>query len=173
MPTPKSKRALKLAGSCQCGKVGFTVDSETPVPFMYCFCSICRKTAGGAFACNIMGIRQTLKVRGKRHLRAHRARIREKGLRTRIGEGERWFCGACGSHLYLTDDRWPVGVWPNVGAIDTPLPPAPDHVFLMLKDKPSWVPAHLLKKGIGFLKYPNVSIAGWHERHGWPVTVRP
>jgi len=44
-----SKQRTTLLGSCQCGKVHFSVESETPVPFMFCFCSICRKTGGAAF----------------------------------------------------------------------------------------------------------------------------
>ena len=61
------------------------------------------------------------------------------GKRTEISEGTRWFCARCGTHLYATDDSWPDGVWPNVGAIDTPLPRAPEHVFMMTRYKPSWV----------------------------------
>jgi hypothetical protein len=168
------KGPLELTGSCQCGKVTFTVDSETPVPFMFCFCSICRKTSGGAFGCNIMGIRATLKVRGKRYLRAYHARVREEGKPTQISEGARWFCVECGSHMYLTDERWPKGVWPNVAAIDTPLPQAPEHVFMMLRYKPRWVHDRMpQEEAARFPRYPNVSIAGWHEERGWPVTVRP
>ena len=39
---------MQLEGSCHCRKVKFTVDSAEPVPFMRCYCSICRKTAGAA-----------------------------------------------------------------------------------------------------------------------------
>ncbi|MEO8213174.1 MAG: hypothetical protein ABI560_08275, partial [Myxococcales bacterium] len=35
----RTKGPLALSGSCQCGKVTFTDDSETPVPFMYSFCT--------------------------------------------------------------------------------------------------------------------------------------
>ena len=38
---------MKLEGSCHCGAVKFTVVSHTPVPFQYCYCSICRKANGG------------------------------------------------------------------------------------------------------------------------------
>ena len=41
---------MKLAGSCSCGAVKFTVASQTPYPYMRCYCSICRKTAGGGCA---------------------------------------------------------------------------------------------------------------------------
>ena len=98
---------MRLDGSCQCGKVSFRVDSQTPVPFMYCYCSICRKTTGGAFGCNIMGRRDSLRVTGKKHLRCYHAVIRNPRKRAVRSEGERWFCGECGTHLYLLDDRWP------------------------------------------------------------------
>ena len=67
---------MRLKGSCQCGEVGFRVDSQTPYPFMCCYCSICRKTTGGPFGCNIMGRRDSLRVTGKKHLRSYHAVIR-------------------------------------------------------------------------------------------------
>jgi hypothetical protein len=168
-----SKRRSKLAGSCQCGKVTFSVESETPVPFMFCFCSICRKTGGGAFGCNVMGISKTLRVTGRRSLRAYHARIREPRKRTVISEATRWFCAACGTHLYLTDERWPDGVWPYVAAIDTPLPEPEEPISIMTGSKAAWVPRWMLSHGPTYTRFPDVSIAAWHEREGWPVTVRP
>ena len=54
-----------LEGSCHCGAVRFSVESTTPTPYMRCYCSICRKTAGGGgYAINIMGRQETLKVEG-------------------------------------------------------------------------------------------------------------
>jgi len=47
---------MHLEGSCHCGAVTFSLDTETPYPYMRCYCSICRKTGGGGgFAVNIMG----------------------------------------------------------------------------------------------------------------------
>jgi hypothetical protein len=160
-----------LEGSCQCEKVRFRVQSETPVPYMFCFCSICRKTTGGAFGCNVMGQRATLKITGARYLRRYHARIRKPGKPTEVSEGERWFCGQCGTHLYVADKRWPDGVWPNAGAIDTPLPAAPEHVFMMVKWKPDWVPLESLGPGPRYPEYPELSIAAWHERHGLKVAL--
>ena len=174
MPKPiVKKRRAQLSGSCQCGKISFSVESETPVPYMFCYCSICRKTGGAAFGCNIMGIRETLKVRGKTWLRSYHARIREPGKRARLSKALRWFCGACGSHLYLSDDRWETGVWPYASAIDTPLPEPKQPISIMTRFKPSWAPAWLLSHGKSFERYPELSIADWHEREGWPVTVKP
>lgn len=175
MPTrkPKPKRKTKLTGSCQCGKIAFSLESETPVPFMFCYCSICRKTGGSAFGCNIMGLRETLRVRGKALLRSYHARIREPGKATRVSKAERWFCGACGTHLYLSDDRWPTGVWPYASAIDTPLPIPKRPISIMTRFKPAWAPAWLFTHGKNFERYPELSIADWHEREGWSVTVKP
>ena len=156
-----------LEGSCQCEKVRFRVQSETPVPFMFCFCSICRKTTGGAFGCNIMGVRATLKVTGAKNLRRYHARIRRPGKPTEISDGERWFCSTCGTHLWVMDKRWPEGVWPNAGAIDTPLPRAPAHVFMMTRYKPDWVPLDGLGEGPRYPEYPELSIAAWHEQNAW------
>ena len=57
---------MMLRGSCHCGAVRFSLESETPYPYLWCYCSICRKTAGGGgYAINIMGQAETLKVKGK------------------------------------------------------------------------------------------------------------
>ncbi len=160
---------MLLRGSCQCGKVHFSVESETPYPFMRCYCSICRKTTG-VYAANIMGLRDTLAVRGRRHLKKLHAVIRNPGRRARRSGAERWFCGACGTHLWLEDDEWPDGVWPNAAAIDTPLPTPPEYVHLMLAFKPRWVTVD--GKGPRFPRYPKLSIAEWHERHGLTKPVR-
>ena len=37
---------MKLEGSCHCKAVRFSLESLEPYPFMRCYCSICRKTAG-------------------------------------------------------------------------------------------------------------------------------
>jgi len=44
---------MKLEGSCHCQSVRFTVESKAPYPYAHCYCSICRKTQGGAGAPSI------------------------------------------------------------------------------------------------------------------------
>ena len=45
---------MQLEGSCHCQAVRFSVESHEPYPFMRCYCSICRKTAGGGgYAINL------------------------------------------------------------------------------------------------------------------------
>ena len=38
---------MRLEGSCRCSAISFSVDSHTPYPYQRCYCSICRKSAGG------------------------------------------------------------------------------------------------------------------------------
>jgi len=68
---------MLLKGSCHCGAVRFSVQSHQPVPFMRCYCSICRKTAGsGGFAINLGADHATLQVQGREHLSVYRAKLR-------------------------------------------------------------------------------------------------
>jgi hypothetical protein len=96
---------ITLEGSCHCGAVRFSLASHTPHPYQLCYCSICRKTAGGGgFAINIMGVAKTLSVTGRRALRVYRAVIcDEDGNNCENSSGERNFCGKCASALWLFD----------------------------------------------------------------------
>ncbi len=67
---------MKLEGSCHCKAVRFSLESATPYPFMCCYCSICRKTAGGGgYAINLGGDYRTFAIEGSEHLSVYRARM--------------------------------------------------------------------------------------------------
>ena len=120
---------MKLEGSCHCGAVKFTVASHTPYPYMRCYCSICRKTAGGGgYAINIMGdARSRSPCAAASSSACYRARIRDKaGARGTLSPARRHFCAKCGSALWVWDPRWPEWVYPFASAIDTPLPKPPE-----------------------------------------------
>ena len=154
---------MKLEGSCHCRAVRFSVESRTPYPFNLCYCSICRKTAGGGgYAINLMGEAKSLKVTGRRHLAVYRARM--SGGRS---DARRHFCKKCGSPLWLWDPSWPELVHPLASAIDSKLPKAPERVHLMLGSKASWVPvATVSRKDKRFKEYPAESIEAWHRKRG-------
>jgi len=81
---------MRLEGSCRCGAISFSLDSHTPYPYQRCYCSICRKSAGGGgYAINIMGRADTLKVKGKRALGVWNAPI--DGHK---GSADRHYCTA-------------------------------------------------------------------------------
>ena len=159
---------MHLEGSCHCGKVKFSLESAEPVPFLRCYCSICRKTAGaGGYAINLGGVARTMKVRGKRHLRLYRARIADDaGTGLRLSSARRYFCAACGSALWVWDPTWPELVHPHAGAIDTGLPEPPENVHCMVASKASWVTVEGRPDDARFARYPDLSLAEWHQRHG-------
>jgi hypothetical protein len=162
---------MKLEGSCHCGSVGFSVASHTPYPFMRCYCSICRKTAGGGgYAINIMGDAPTLRVRGAKNVSVYRARLREKGSkRSTRSTARRHFCAKCGSALWAFDPQWPQWVYPFASAIDTPLPKAPEEVEMMLDYAAPWADIPGGKAHTHFGEYPKESIADWHKKRGLEV----
>ncbi len=154
---------MKLRGSCHCGAVRFEVQADAPVPYMRCYCSICRKTAGtGGFAINLGARADTLKVSGRRQLRVYQA-IQADG---QPSPAQRHFCVRCGSALWVSDPRWPDLVHPHAGAVDTPLPPPPEHVHIMLGSKPGWVAVEGRDGDACFDAYPDRSLADWHRDHG-------
>lgn len=155
-----------LEGSCHCGAVRFSVKSHTPQPYMHCYCSICRKTAGGGgYAINIMGEARTLKVTGRHHLAAYRARIAE-GTKTVHSPARRHFCKRCGSALFISDPRWPKWVYPHASAIDTALPKPKELAHIMLDSRASWVAVPTGKSHRRFADYPDQSIEDWHRTRG-------
>lgn len=159
---------LLLKGSCRCNAVRFEVESYTPVPFMLCYCSICRKQqGGGGFAINLGADFETMKIKGKRHLGVYQAEIEDdEHPQCEISSGERNFCKKCGSALWLYDRTWPELVHPFASAIDTDLPKPPEKVHLMLKYKANWVEPVIGKDDKTFEVYPEESIADWHKRTG-------
>ncbi len=124
---------MELKGSCHCGKVRFELESAHPYPFNVCYCSICRKTAGGGgFAINLGGAAATLKVDGEAHITVYQAEIADGAGTSSASPCQRRFCRHCGSALWVWDPRWPDLVHPFASAIDTPLPQALERTHLML-----------------------------------------
>ena len=159
---------MRLEGSCHCGAVRFSLASRHPYPFNVCYCSICRKTAGGGgHAINLGGDASTLEVQGEEHVSVYRA-LREDPQTGERSESEarRNFCSRCASALWVNDPRWPELVHPFASAIDTELPAPPERTHLMLGSKAAWAPVHRGPMDRCFDEYPDESIAGWHQRLG-------
>ncbi len=157
---------MKLTGSCHCGKVQFRVNSPHPYPFNFCYCSICRKTAGGGgYAINLGAEFATLEVSGREYVSVYRAGIKdEKTGEVRESPAERSFCRVCASALWVWDPRWPDLVHPFASAMDTELPVPPERTHLMLDSKAGWVQEDVRSNDKTFPHYPEESLASWHER---------
>jgi hypothetical protein len=157
---------MRLEGSCRCGAVRFAVDTHAPHPYQLCYCSICRKTAGGGgFAINLSGDAATLEVKGRRALGVYRAEIERDG-HCETSTGQRHFCKRCGSALWLYDPTWPDLVHPFASAVDTPLPVPPERVHLLLRYKADWVEPDIGPNDLTFPDFPEQSIEDWHKSRG-------
>lgn len=153
---------MRLEGSCRCGAICFNCEAYAPVPYMRCYCSICRKTGGGGgYAINLGAHADSLEVRGGENLSVFQAVIDG-----RMSEAERRFCSRCGSALWVQDPHWPELVHPFASAIDTALPIPPQTVHIMLADKPDWVIADIREGDLAHDGYPELSLRDWHDSHG-------
>ncbi len=159
---------MQLKGSCHCGKVQFSMHSSQPHPYNLCYCSICRKTAGGGgYAINLGADHGSLHVRGADHISVYRVAAQNGDAgETKKNEARRSFCRHCGSALWVWDPRWPELVHPFASAIDTNLPVPPQRTHLMLAHKASWVREQVEPGDLSFDEYPHESLAEWHRRLG-------
>jgi len=159
---------MLLQGSCHCGAVSYEVQSKHPYPFMLCYCSICRKTAGGGgYAINLGADFHTLEVTGERHVGVYQAMIEDRKTgKMKKSSAHRSFCKKCGSALWIWSPDWPDLVHPHASAVDTPLPVPPERTHLLLDSKAPWVAVRADPQDKCFDSYPDESIAAWHRRLG-------
>ncbi|KAI8922477.1 Mss4-like protein [Powellomyces hirtus] len=157
---------MDIQGSCHCGKISFKCKSHTPYPYMRCYCSICRKTAGGGgYAINIMAQADSLVVEGKEHVKVYRAKNPDGALST----NHRNFCGECGSCLWGSDPSYKQWIYPFASAIDTDLPRPPINTCIFLDNKPQWAAGadNVGEKDVMYDTYPEDSIEDTHKKNGW------
>ena len=102
---------------------------------------------------------------GKESVTVYRARLQnpDTGVEHE-SQCERSFCERCGSGLWAWDPRWPELVHPLASAIDSELPVPPERTHLMLGSKASWVVPDMGPDDKQFERYPEESIAEWHQR---------
>ena len=140
---------------------------------MRCYCSICRKVAGGGgYAINLGAEADSLRVRGEENVRIYHA-VRDDGSQSPLG---RRFCGHCGTMLWVWDSRWPDLMHLFASAIDTPLPMPPESVHIMLDYKATWAPVEAGPSDKEFAEYPEESIAdgirGWGSSTAKPGPLK-
>jgi hypothetical protein len=126
---------------------------------MRCYCSICRKTAGGGgYAINIMGVYDSLSVQGREHVSVYRVEDEDGSP----SDHHRHFCSKCGSALWVWCPHWAELFHPFASAIDSDLPQPVATVNIMLDSAAAW---SLPAEG-GFDEYPDQSIEDWHRSQG-------
>ncbi|WP_428374669.1 GFA family protein [Lichenicoccus sp.] len=146
----------------------FGMHSHTPQPYQRCYCTICRKTAGGGgYAINLGALTKGMHVEDPhKAIRVFHAEIMQEDGACERSTAERNFCSRCATALWLFSPEWPELIHPFASAIDSDLPVPPSSVHLMLKYKPSWVVPQVGPKDQTFDLYPEQSIDDWHRSRG-------
>ena len=159
---------LKLDGSCHCGAVHFTCVSHTPQPYQRCYCTVCRKTAGGGgTAINIMAVAASMKIDDPGGtIAVYRAKFVGDDGTAFTSPAERSFCSRCASTLWLWDPRWPDLIHPFASVIDTDLPVPVEQTHIMLDFKPAWLVPQTAPNDACFDEYPAEAIEDWHKSRG-------
>ncbi|OBT53883.1 hypothetical protein VE04_04358 [Pseudogymnoascus sp. 24MN13] len=156
---------MKLEGSCQCGGVEFTVDSNTPVPYQLCPCSICRKVGGNNGAVDHGAITSSLDIKKGKELIKKYSAIKDRGTKKEQKcTSERSFCSNCSTMLWNYDAEWPELIHPFASAIDTELPVPEEMVCILEGSKPEWVRWPEGKKVV--VKKYHLSLEDWHREKG-------
>lgn len=159
---------VTLDGSCHCGAVRFTCESHTPQPYQRCYCSVCRKTAGGGgYAVNLLAVASSMRIEDPEDARrVYRAAFADADGAMFTSEAERSFCSRCASALWLFDPRWPALIHPFASAIDTALPMPVESAHILLESKAPWVALQVGPEDGHFEDYPAESIEDWHRARG-------
>lgn len=159
---------MKLEGSCHCQKIKFSCESSEPVPFLKCYCSICRKLNGSSgYGINLGADFGSMKLSGEEAIDVYQAKT--KTHYSAAGSGKisgRHFCRYCSSGLWNWDAQWPELFHPYPSIIDSELPKAPTNTHIMLNYKAGWVQLHELNSDKKFDEYPDESLNQWHARMG-------
>ncbi|MCJ1372932.1 hypothetical protein MMC20_004158 [Loxospora ochrophaea] len=94
--TTNAPSAEPRTGSCLCGKVQYEM-AGLPIGMALCHCRNCRQASGSSFAANAQYERSKFQItQGQDVLKLYND--------DRTGSGkplERWFCGNCGSPMYI------------------------------------------------------------------------
>lgn len=156
-----------LQGSCHCGSVKFTVETHTPVPYLLCFCSICRKTGGPLGSSDIRVIKDTLRVQGEEYVRIYRPVMDRDTPSERTATSEWSFCTKCASRLWIYfPERQPSTLSVFTTAIDAPLSAPPVLECEWISSKPDWVPLPEGEKHLSQEDDQSLPMEAWHRAHG-------
>jgi hypothetical protein len=102
-------------GGCFCGALRYRIDGE-PIDAGYCHCRMCQRVSGAP-------------VLAWGHWRQDRFRWLdgEPSVLRSSAQGERFFCGRCGTHILFRDPAAPDVVDVNLATLDDPAAIRPEY----------------------------------------------
>lgn len=116
-----------MKGSCLCGKIRYRVSTFEPV-YANCFCTMCQKSSGSAFATYAPVRAENLQwLEGQGDIKIYRS----------SGKAERGFCPHCGSNLYYRELGDDTDIEIALGTLDEE-PDYPPTSNIHTATKPGW-----------------------------------
>ncbi|KAL4067183.1 Mss4-like protein [Scleroderma yunnanense] len=158
---------VKLEGSCHCGTIRFNVMSNTPVPYLLCLCSICRKTGAVGGSIILSAHASTLQIsQGNDHIGVYKAILNRDTKEQSVSSSGRHFCTVCSTMLWVSDERWGDLLFAFASAIDSPeLEPPAEMVVIHADSKPDYVRLPEGPKQV-YQGFGPDSFEQWHKNHG-------
>jgi len=121
----------RIEGGCLCGAGRYRTDAE-PLNQVICHCKTCQNNTGSAFSMNVAVPEDSLRVEGD-------ARRRYEDRSGSSGQPfYRYYCGACGSHLYSHGPAYGPVAFIKSGTLDDATWLAPS-VHIWCAEKLPWV----------------------------------
>ena len=160
---------MTLQGSCRCEAVRFTVNSHAPYPYQLCYCSICRKTAGGGgYAINLSAVAATLDVKGRKAIGVYRARYATRMVAiARSARASAISARSARARCGCTTPRGPTSLHPFASIIDTRAAGAAGaHASDAALQAQLGESRRSARSDLTFDLYPKQSIEQWHKQHG-------
>lgn len=128
----KSENSVHYRGSCLCGAIHYELLAE-PLTASHCYCRMCHKQHGAAFASYARIRRSELRYsQGEDQLKRYRSSAKV----------ERVFCKQCGSNMEwgYTEGPWAEWIALALGGFDTPYAQGISRE-LHQEDKAPWCPS--------------------------------
>jgi hypothetical protein len=144
-------------GGCVCTKVRYAVQSE-PARITICHCTFCQKVTGGAYLVEPIFDEKDFSITTD-DVKTYQHRSEGSGKLVYVH-----FCGACGTKLYLSFERFPDIIGVFGGTFDNPnwferTPGNTKHIFLGVAQHGTAIPAGI-----------NTYLAHATENDGTPIT---
>jgi len=116
-----------ITGHCECGQVSYEIDSDIN-DFSHCHCSQCRRLHGAPYV-TFAGVARD----GFRFVSG------ESGVKVYASsdKNDRYFCGECGSQIYVDAKEEPEVLYICMGTVDGN-PPRPPGYHAYASSKAEW-----------------------------------
>jgi len=116
-----------ITGHCECGRVSYEIDSEI-TDFSHCHCSQCRRLHGAPYVTFAAVTRDGFRyVSGNSDVKVYAS----------SDKNDRYFCGECGSQIYVDAKSEPELLYICMGTVDGN-PPCPPGYHAYVDSKAEW-----------------------------------